>query len=119
MDAIHIDGLIFSGKHGVHLKERNLEQEFKISLSLTVDTKVAGKSDKLSDTVDYQAVKDIVKRVVEGESRYLIERLADEIAMGILATDKKIKSATITVEKTAIWENGVPGVTIVRHRSEK
>src|SRR3989344_37499 len=114
MDYIHIDKLFFSGKHGVYAKERRVEQEFEISIRLSFDTAKAGKSDTLADTVDYQKVKNIVEGSIKGSSRYLIEKLADEIALSILE-DKRIGFAEVTIKKTAVWDNGIPGVTIVRH----
>jgi 7,8-dihydroneopterin aldolase/epimerase/oxygenase len=113
MDYIHIDKLFFSGKHGVYAKERRLEQEFEISLRLTFDTSVSAKSDKLKDTVDYQRVKNIVEKAITGGSRYLVEKLGEEIALQILE-DKRIGRVEVTIKKTAVWDNGVPGVTIIR-----
>jgi len=115
MDSIHIKNLRFNGKHGVYEKERHVEQEFLIDIVLFMDTKKAGQSDALSDTVDYQAIKDITAAVVEGESRYLIEKIADEIAVKILE-DVRIQRVEVTIQKTAVWENGVPGVTVTRSR---
>ncbi len=113
MDYIHIDNLSFPGKHGVYANERRVEQEFVVSLRLGVDTKKAGESDDLSDTIDYQKVKDIVAEIIEGSSRYLIEKLAEEIAARILL-DARVRLVKVTIKKTAVWDNGVPGVTILR-----
>ncbi len=115
MDYVHIDSLSFSGKHGVYANERRVEQEFVVSLRLGVDAKEAGKSDDLSDTVDYQKVKDIVAEIIEGGSRFLIEKLAEEIAARILK-DARVQSVEVTIKKTAVWDNGIPGVTISRSR---
>lgn len=113
MDRIHIDGLTFSGKHGVFARERRVEQEFAVEVSFTFDTTKAGKSDKLKDTVDYGAIKECIRETIEGKSHYLIEKLADEIARKIL-TNKRVGEATVTIRKTAVWDNGIPGVTITR-----
>lgn len=116
MDTIRIDNLIFLGKHGVYEKERNLEQEFEVSVSLAVDVKKSALSDKIEDTVDYQKVKDIVRGVIEGSSCYLIEKLASDIAGKILEKDERIKNTTISIRKIHVWDNGVPSVTIMRER---
>jgi len=113
MDHICITNLLFCGKHGFGDIERRVEQEFLIEASIEFDTAQAGASDKLADTVDYTAVRDKVKQVIEGESRYLVESLAEDISQKILE-DKRIKSVEITIKKTAVWDNGIPGVTIVR-----
>lgn len=113
MDYIHLTNLFFRGKHGHYAAERKVEQEFSIEVKLGFDTTKAGKSDKLADTINYSDVKNKIKEVLEGSSRYLIETLAEDIAQKILE-NKKIVSAEITIKKTAVWDNGVPGVTIVR-----
>ena len=113
MDYIHIDKLLFAGKHGVSLDERRLEQEFEVSIRLGFDTRKAGKSDRLSDTADYKQVKNIVADVIKGSSYYLVERLAEEIAERILK-DRRIQLVEVSIKKTAVWDNGIPGVTILR-----
>jgi len=113
MDYIHIDNLRFNGKHGVYDNERRGEQEFLVSLKIGFNTKKAGKSDNLNDTLDYQEAKNAVADVISGESHYLVERLAEDIAQAILE-DTRIVSVEVTIKKTAVWDNGVPGVTIVR-----
>ncbi len=113
MDYVHIDNLFFKGKHGAYAAERKVEQEFEISVKLGVDAPDAGKTDKLKDAVDYQEVKNAIQEVIKGSSRYLIETLAEDIASQIL-TYPRVKTAEVTIRKTAVWDNGVPGVTIMR-----
>ncbi len=115
-DIINLERLIFSGKHGVHHEERSVEQEFEVSLSIELDIKKATMTDKLSDTVDYQVIKDEVQKIIETTSSYLIENLAENIAKKILV-DKRIKRLTITIKKISVWSNGIPSVTIVRENS--
>lgn len=114
MDYLHIDSLLFRGKHGAYAQERSVEQEFAISVRLGVETEMAGKSDRLEETVNYKEVKDKIQKVIEGESRYLIEKIAEEIAASILE-DSRIKTVEITLKKNAVWDNGIPGITIIRN----
>ncbi len=113
MDHIRITGLFFRGKHGVGGDERNVEQEFLIEADLSFDAKKAGLSDKITDTLDYSGVRNKIRAVIEGPSRYLIEALAEDIA-GKILEDKRIKSTEVTIKKTAVWKNGVPSITITR-----
>lgn len=115
MDYIHIDKLVFRGKHGYFAQERRVEQEFALSIKLGVDTVKAGKSDKLADTINYSEVRDTIQSVIEGGSKFLIETLAEEIAQKILQ-DVRIQTVELTIQKPGVWHNGVPGVTIVRSR---
>lgn len=116
MDYLHIDSLLFKGKHGAYAQERSVEQEFAVSVRLGVDVQKACKSDKLDETVNYREVKDKIQAVIEGESRYLIEKMAEEIAIHILE-DARIKTVEITLKKNAVWDNGIPGITITRKNS--
>ena len=116
MDYIHITNLLFRGKHGFYEAELINGQEFLIEIKLGVDTTKAGVSDKLTDTVDYSEIKNKIREVIEGERRYLIEALAEDVARKILE-DKRIKSAEVTVKKTKVWDNGIPGVTILRENN--
>ncbi len=113
MDYIHIDGLRISGKHGHYVSERRGAQEFEVSVKVAIDTVKAGKSDKLRHSLNYSHIKTIVEDVFAAAPRYLLETLAEDIAKKVLK-DKRAREVTITIKKLHIWENGVPGVTIVR-----
>jgi 7,8-dihydroneopterin aldolase/epimerase/oxygenase len=115
MDYIHVDNLRFQGKHGHYERERRLEQEFEVSARLGLSTAPAAGSDKLADTIDYDEVKKEIQQVLEGSSRYLLERLAEDIARALLK-DARIGEVQVTIKKTAVWDNGVPGVTITRSK---
>ena len=55
-----------------------------VDLELERDLTVAGRSDQLADTVDYGAVYQVVREVMEGPPRNLLERLAEDIAQRLL-----------------------------------
>lgn len=84
VDQIVLQGMAFSGRHGVRPAEREHAQEFKVDVKLDADLVKAGRSDRVEDTVDYRRVYAIAKEVVEGESVQLIETLADRIASRVL-----------------------------------
>ncbi len=115
-DRVFITGISLFGKHGVHESERLNEQEFIIDIVAEFDTRVASASDDLADTLDYMPFAGIVKQIVEKESFYLIERLADHIAKRLLE-DTRVVKVEVTVKKPAALTNGMPGVTVVRTQS--
>ena len=115
-DTIHIDNLSMRGKHGVSDNERNVEQEFLVTIKLATDTRWATESDMLSDTIDYSKVRAMAQNIIEGESCYLIERLAEKIALELLMNER-VMSAEVTIKKPSVWKSGVPGVTIVRKKT--
>ena len=83
---------------------------------MEVDTKVAAKSDNLEHALDYAPVKNKIVEIIQNNSFYLIERLADTIASEILK-DKRISKVELIIRKTAVWDNSVPGITIYRSNS--
>lgn len=116
MDYVHIEHLILHGKHGVSERERVDGHVFDLSLKLGVDMAEAAHTDRIKDAVDYDPIRKIVEEIVTTHSYHLIERLADVIIARILE-DVRILSVQLTIKKTEIWENGVPGITVERTRS--
>src|SRR5918992_6150404 len=83
-DEILLEGMRFYAYHGVNPEERALGQRFSVDVVLGVDLRRAGQSDNLADTVSYSAVYKLVRQIVEGQPRQLIEAVAEEIAAAIL-----------------------------------
>lgn len=84
-DWIQLVGMRFYGRHGVHAHERELGQTYRVDVALAHDLSRPGRSDDLGDTIDYGLVHRIVREVVEGEPRDLVERVAEEIAQRLLS----------------------------------
>src|SRR5215211_8395558 len=84
-DEILLEGMRFYAYHGVNPEERSLGQRFIVDVVLAVDLRRAGQSDELANTVSYSAVYKVVRGIVEGEPRQLIEAVAEKIARAILA----------------------------------
>ncbi|GAB3989831.1 dihydroneopterin aldolase [Nocardioides marmoraquaticus] len=97
-DVLRVRGLRFTGHHGVFAHERRDGQEFVVDLALDVDSARAAASDDLADTVDYGALTDQVRAVVEGEPVDLIETLADRIAQACLRPEG-VARVEVTVHK--------------------
>jgi 7,8-dihydroneopterin aldolase/epimerase/oxygenase len=115
MDRIFIERLSLKGKHGVHDREREVEQEFLFDIAVECDTQKAGSTDHLADTLDYVRFRDIAREVVEENSFYLIEKLAETVAQKILE-DVRVLTVSVTIRKPAALESGVPGVVVIRTR---
>lgn len=98
-DEIFLEGMRFYAFHGVNAEERALGQRFTVDVALAVDLRAAGRSDDLGDTVSYSAVFKLVRRIVEGEPRNLLEAVAEAIAAGILAEFAPVARVTVTVRK--------------------
>ncbi len=83
-DMIRLHDLRFQVCHGVLEHERTVAQEFSVDVTLDVDLRSAGQSDRIQDTVNYADVADVVARVMQGPSKKLIESLAESICDEIL-----------------------------------
>lgn len=101
MDRIVLEGLAFSGRHGVRPAEREQAQEFKVDIEVEADLSAAGKTDRLEDTIDYTRLRRVAKDVIEGESVKLLETLAARIADGILALSN-VDRVTVRVAKRPV-----------------
>ena len=99
MDRIELKGMEFYGYHGCYPMEREQGQPFFVDVSLQVPLKRAGTSDDLRETVDYGAVFDDVRGIVEGEPRKLIEAVAEAIADKVLRGYPLVESVSVTVHK--------------------
>ncbi len=83
-DIIRLGGLSFYGYHGVTAAEKETGRVFEVDCELEVDLADAGKSDRLTDTIDYEKVYLLVKDAVESTAFSLLEGLADRIAITLL-----------------------------------
>ncbi len=84
-DRLSLLGMRFDGRHGVLPEEKVSPQPFEVDLVLHPDLSIAAKSDRLDAPVDYAALFDLVRSIVEGGSFGLIEALAGAIASATLA----------------------------------
>ena len=118
-DRILLEGMAFYGYHGADPAERELGQRFVVDLEMHRDLKPAGLSDDLRDTVSYTRLYSIVKDVVEGPSRSLLESLAEAIANRVIA-DCDAESVRVRVKKPEVPIKGsmltYAGVEVFRER---
>src|SRR5438477_212486 len=75
-DWLRRTGMRFYARHGVHADERELGQTYRVDVALAHDLSRAGRTDELEDAIDYGAVFALVREVVEGEPRQLVESVA-------------------------------------------
>jgi FolB domain-containing protein len=98
MDQVLIKDLVARGIIGINDWERERPQEILINIVLFADLKKAGKTDDITDCVDYRTVAKKVIAHAETAHRLTVEALATDLAR-------------ICLE--------VPGVMRVRMRVEK
>lgn len=97
-DLIELRGLRVLGVHGVLAEEQVRAQPFEVDLDVHVDLLAAGRTDALSDTLDYAALVDAAQRVVGQEHHQLLERVAQRVAEEVLR-DHRVQQVTVAVRK--------------------
>ncbi len=115
-DKIYIRDLAVRCIIGVNQDERTEKQDVIINIILFTDTRKAGQTDVLDDSVDYKTVKQAILSLVENSDFLLIEKLADQIAK-VCLDDSKVQKVNVTIDKPgALRYTRSVAVEIVRTR---
>lgn len=118
-DRIILDSMTFQGTHGVYEEEQLTPQPFEVDAELLLNLEPAGLSDDLAQTVDYGAVFDTCRQIVESTRFHLIEALAEAIAQELLS-GFPVDEVLIRVRKPTVKLGGTlrsAGVEIRRRRA--
>ena len=105
MDRILLSNLRFRGHHGVTDEEQAAAQAIEVDVELVVDLQAAGRSDDLAQTVDYAAVYEACRAIVEDRRYRLLEAIAEEIA-GTVLRSFPADEVTIRVRKPDVRLGG-------------
>jgi len=97
-DRITLRGMRFSGRHGVGAAERAEPQPFEVDVIVRLDLTRAAATDDLAVTVDYSALYELTRAIVEERSFHLIEALAGAIADRVL-DDHPVDDVEVRVRK--------------------
>ncbi|WAH35847.1 dihydroneopterin aldolase [Alicyclobacillus dauci] len=119
MDEIVLTGMQFFGYHGVMPEENVTGGRFVVNARLECDLREAGETDDVSTTVDYGQVYEVVKEVVEGEPKKLIEAVAESIATRLLNKFARVQTVNVEVEKPGAPIPGVFGQVSVKIRRSR
>jgi len=117
LDMITIHGINVLGHHGVEEAERKVGHRLVIDVDLYLDLSPAARDDDIKETVNYEAVCNLVEKVTAEEEFLLIESLASEIAAKVLerfspdAVTVKVKKFNLPIA-TGV---GSVGVEVTRY----
>jgi dihydroneopterin aldolase len=117
-DRITLDSMTFMGTHGVYEEEQHTPQPFEVDVELMLNLEPAGLSDDLAQTIDYGAVFETCRQIVESTRFDLIEALAEAIAQEVL-TGFPVDEVTVRIRKPKVKLGGTlrsAGVEIRRRR---
>jgi dihydroneopterin aldolase len=112
-DCVFVRGLEFEGNHGYSAAERRGTRRFRVNLTLELPLGAAAASDRISDTVDYWKVSEIVVGLGTKSTYKLLEALAGAIGAQIQELYPKA-AVSIEVEKLAPPCPGVPAACGIR-----
>ena len=99
VDKIMIDSLEIFANHGVLKEENVLGQKFVIDAVLFCDTRRAGITDNIENSVNYAEVCKLIEREMQSSTFNLIEAAAERIAEQILLEYEAVREVTVTVKK--------------------
>ena len=98
-----------------------LGQKFTVDVELGTDLTVAGRSDRLADTVNYVSVFELTRSHLEGTPKALIETVAHSIVFEILEQHEAVQTARVRICKPQVCIPGVlehVAVEISRNRDD-
>ncbi len=95
---ISIEGMEFFSYHGHFKEEQVIGTRFIVDLFIQVDTRLAEKSDKLNDTVNYLAVYETIKNEMAQKSQ-LLEHVANRILLAVHEQYPEVTDAEVKISK--------------------
>ncbi len=104
MDVVRIIGLELDCIVGIRAYERQREQRVRLDLDLGVDTRKAGRSGRIAQTVDYDMVAHHLMAMLRFRRYQLIEMAAEELCAMLLATEPELLQAKLRIEKPGALE---------------
>jgi dihydroneopterin aldolase len=114
MDIIFVRDIRLDTLIGAYEFERRHPRTLQMDIEIGRRSIRACQTDKLSDTIDYSAVVDVVKQAFASHSFHLLEPLAEMIA-GLILDKFDAQWARIELSKTGV----VPGARNVGVRIER
>ena len=99
MDRIFIENLELYAYYGANAEEKTLGQRFLVSLQLDMDLRAAGKTDDLSQTVNYGKLIRRIETDFSNKAYNLIEAVAEEICEMILLNYPPVQKVKLRLTK--------------------
>lgn len=99
VDTVFVEGLLVYAHHGATDEEQAVGRPYSVDVWLEVDTRPAGQSDRLGDTVDYGRVSAIVHEVLTSHRSRLVEHVAERLSDRLLGSFASVVSVRVRIEK--------------------
>jgi dihydroneopterin aldolase len=97
-DVILLEGIQIPAALGVTAAERRVRRPVTLDLEVGLDLREAGRVDRISRTVHYKRIFEVVEDVAASQEHQLVEALGDRIARAVLSKFD-VDFVTVTVRK--------------------
>ena len=97
-DSILLEGIQVPAALGVTAAERRMRRPVLLDIAVVRDLRAAGRSDRISQTIHYKRIYEIVEDVAANQEHKLVEALGERIAQAILSKFDA-EAVTVTVRK--------------------
>ncbi|WP_066802050.1 dihydroneopterin aldolase [Moraxella oblonga] len=116
-DVVFIKGLKINTHIGVYDWERAIKQALIVDCEMVCDMTMASQTDDVAHAINYKTVCEDIERLCHEIKAKLLEKLAEEICVYLLA-NYPCQNITLTIHKpNAIKQADSVGVKIVRQKS--
>ena len=118
-DIIKLHNAVFYAYHGALTDEQTLGGKFEVDVELHCDLSKAKQTDNLNETVNYEKVYSMMKRIVTEKKYYLIEALAHSLGRGIISNFPQVQKTIVRVRKLGAPIHGVVDSVEVQIETER
>ena len=98
MGTISLEGLEFFAYHGVYDEEQKIGNKYAIDIVIEADVAEAAQTDRLRDTINYEAIYKMAAEVMQHRAR-LLEHIGYQIIARIRAAYPNVESVSVAVSK--------------------
>ncbi len=99
MDKIIIKDLEVFANHGVFPEENRLGQKFVITAVMHTNTRAAGMTDELKQSIHYGEVSQFITKFMKEHTYKLIETAAEQLAWAMLSEIPLLERVDLTIKK--------------------
>jgi 7,8-dihydroneopterin aldolase/epimerase/oxygenase len=99
MLTIALSRIEFEGRHGATAVERRSTRKFQVDVELDAEVSAAMRSDRLTDTIDYSRVAEVIVEFGVGEPHKLLESLACRMAEAVHARFPSVSRLRLELRK--------------------
>ena len=118
-DLILLEGIQVPAALGVTAAERRMRRPVLLDIAVARDLRAAGRSDRISQTIHYKRIYEIVEDVAANQEHKLVEALGERIAQAILSKfDAEAVTVTVRKAKPIAGVLDHAGVRITRSRED-